>query len=115
VCIDRTIRDFAGNVYPVSWDAALALRDLGAEFFLLVSNDSPLCDRFEKTLLGFLQHQKLLVYVARVSVAEDPTAAVHLGVTYVPQVRFYRDGEEIGRHRGLASYETFSRLIGLME
>lgn len=113
VFIGRTVRDFAGKVFPVSWDAVLALQDLDAEFFLLVSNESSLCNRLENALLSFIRHQRLHIYVAKVSLVDDPTAATHLGTAYVPQVRFYRAGSEVGRHRGVATYETLCKLVGL--
>jgi len=91
----------------------MVLKDLEVEFFLLVTNDGALGARLEKILLGFLRHQKLLLYVVKVSVAEDSSAAGYLGATYVPQVRFYRHGREVGRHRGLASYEVLGTLVGL--
>lgn len=111
--LGRSIRDFAGKVFPVSWDAALVLRDLDIEFFLLISNESTLCDQLEKSLRRFIRHQRLPLYVAKVSLVDDPKAATHLGITYVPQVRLYRGGNEIGRHRGMATYEILRRLVGL--
>jgi len=113
VYVGRTLKDFAGQIHPVSWDAALVLRDLGVEFFLLIVSDNPLCNRLENTLLSFLQHQKLFLYAVKVSIDDHASAARQLGATYVPQVRYYQGGKEIGRHRGVASYETLSELINL--
>lgn len=113
VYIGRTLNELAGKVYPVSWDAALVLRDLGVEFLLLVSDGGDLCQRFERLLLRFIKRHRLLLYVVTVSITEDSEAAAHLGAVYVPQLRFYRNGNEIGRHRGLATYEVLENLIGL--
>lgn len=111
--IGRSIRDFAGKLFPVSWDAALVLRDLDVEFFLLVSSESTLCTQLEKSLLSFIRHQRLQLYIAKVSLVDYPEAATHLGIAYMPQLRFYRGGVEQGRHRGMATYETLCKLVDL--
>ena len=110
--IEPTTRKLIGKVFPVSWDAALALRDLGLEFFLLIGRNSTLDNQLEKTLVSFIQHYSLALYVVTVSIVDYPDAASQLGVAYLPQVRLYRNGKEAGRHRGLATYALLHEIVG---
>ena len=111
--IDHTTRDLAGSVIPVSWDAALALQDLGVEFFLLITGEHSIDVQLESTLTNFIRHHKLRLYVVRVSTSDQSDAASKLGVAYLPQVRLYRNGNEVGRHRGVATYELLEKLFTL--
>jgi len=100
-----------GKAFNVSWDAALSLRDVGAEFFLIIRKADRLGTLVETTTLNFIKHQRVCLYVVQVFVDRDLYAADYLASAIVPQVRYYREGGERSRHRGVPHYEALSRLL----
>jgi hypothetical protein len=106
-------KKYYGQVFSVSWDAALALRDAGTQFPLLIIDHSAVSKQLEHALLNFVRSHNLPMYIAKVSLVSHPEAAQHLGVALVPQLRYYHSGEEVGRQTGTASYDDLSLLFGL--
>lgn len=106
-------RKYYGQVFAVSWDAALALRDFGAAFPLLLVDSSPVSKRLEHVLLSFVQSHNLPMYVAKVELDQQAEAAQILGVAFLPQLRYYRHGEELGRRTGNLDYDGLRALFGV--
>lgn len=106
-------RKYYGQVFDVSWDAALALRDAGAEFPLLLIDCSPVSKRLEHILVSFLRSHNLPMYVAKIDLDQQPEAAQMLGIAFLPQLRYYRHGEELGRRTGNLSYDSLGVLFGV--
>jgi hypothetical protein len=104
---------YYGQVFVVSWDAALALRDTGTDFPLLLTNQNAVSKQLEHVVVSFLQSHNLPMYVVKVSIDQQTEAAQQLGVAFVPQLRYFCRGEEVGRLTGSASYEALYQLFGV--
>ena len=102
---------YRGKVIDASWDTVLGLRDVGAEFFLLLRKDDRIGKLLHNAVANFIAHRHVLIYVVQVFVDRDVAAADHLAAVMVPQLRYYRDGVEHSRHRGVADYDTISQLM----
>jgi len=106
-------RTYYGQVFVVSWDAALALRDVGAAFPLLLTNQNAVSKQLEHVVVSFLRSHNLPMYAVKVPVDQQPQAAQQLGVAFVPQLRFFSRGEEAGRITGSSSYDALYKLFNL--
>jgi len=113
--IPLRIDPYYGKALDVSWDAAIGLRDVGAEFFLVIRKDDKIGSLLRNAVVNFIAHRRLYIYVVQVFVDRDVAAADHLAATMVPQLRYYRAGEERGRHRGVAYYESLQQLLAEAE
>lgn len=109
--VPMTARVYYGKVVDASWDTVLGLRDAGAEFILLLRKDDSIGARLKSSVVRYLAHQRVFLYTVQVFVDRDPAAADHLAAAMVPQLRYYFDGIERRRHRGVADYEAFSSLL----
>jgi thioredoxin-like negative regulator of GroEL len=113
--MDPSRNSLVGKVFPVSWDAALALRDLCTEFFLIIVDEGSISTQLERTLVSFISHYNLQLYVVKVSIVDFPEAPSRLGIAYLPQTRYYKNGIEVNRHRGMATYDALRALAKVNE
>ena len=97
--VPLTPKVYFGNVVTGSWDTVFGLRDAGAEFLLLIRKDDRIGKLIHSAVANFLAHQRVFLYVVQVF------------VDMVPQLRYYRDGVERGRHRGVADYNAITTLL----
>jgi len=102
---------YYGNVVDASWDTALGLRGAGVEFVLLVRKDDRIGAVLRNSVVNFITHQRVFLYVVQVFVDRDPAAADQLAVVMVPQLRYFREGVEQRRHRGVADYDALGALL----
>ncbi len=109
--VPLSTRAYRGKVIDAPWDVVLGLRDAGAEFFLLLRKDDHLGQLLRNTVARVVSGRHVLLYAVQVFVDRDLAAADHLAAVMVPQLRYYRDGVEQRRHRGVADYETISSLL----
>jgi hypothetical protein len=109
--VPLTPKVYFGNVVTGSWDTVFGLRDAGAEFLLLIRKDDRIGKLIHSAVANFLAHQRVFLYVVQVFVDRDPAAADYLAAAMVPQLRYYRDGVERGRHRGVADYNAITTLL----
>jgi len=91
------------NVVVVSLDTALAIQATGATFVLLLCGSDPSSVHMEALLRTVLQHHQPEVLALKVQVTCTADAN-RLAVVMVPQLRVYRDGQEISRQRGTMDY-----------
>ena len=100
---------FFGRLVPAQWDAVLALQETGTRFVAVLIGDDSVSQSFEAVLTAFLTSHG--IHTLLVKVAVDAQAAQKLGVSYLPQVRTYEEGQEIHRHRGSADYDALKRIL----
>lgn len=79
----------------------------------LRSNDS-ISKYFDTTLNNYLKWNKYKVLFLEVNLSKMPYGVELLKVAIVPQLRVYRYGVEVHRHRGTADYGQLNYLIALI-
>ena len=112
--IRSELRHYMGRVVDVDWQAILALQQVDIALMVVMVGDDPVSEKATSVVANFVAYRRLDdVLVLGVTIGED--AASELGVAVVPQIRLYRNGREIRRHRGLASYTVLEQLLGIRE
>ena len=106
------IRSLSGQVFPVSWDAALALKSLGARFFMLIRGDELNGTVLENSLRDLVNMDALPHFIAVVHVSAATAEASHIGAAIIPQVRLCSNGRETHRHYGAATREELHESFG---
>ncbi len=97
----------------VDLETVQTLVKLGSSFWLFLRapvGEDWVSEKSSKILRSFLKNNTSILVV---EVVIDLIEANKLTIAYLPQLRLYRQGTEVQRHRGIADYNTLTSLFQL--
>lgn len=102
-----------GKLVEAPWQKISELQQTGQAFLVALIGIDPISQKMAKVLDSFVTHRSPDFPIIKVDLTGP--AASELGVSLVPQLRVYKNGSELSRHHGFASYSVLSTLVQSLE
>jgi hypothetical protein len=82
---------------------------LGESFFLYLYCNDSICNMLTATLDNYLKYEDVHTLFVAVEVTDE--VLIGLGVSIVPQLRYFRDGVECSKLHGTIDYEGLADFV----